>query len=260
MSHKADSTLRTVRVCPYALGKGPRFVLVTWDTYRTDGRGCSVLGYRLNMVTGTGRTADRVTLFEGEDFSGSPLHADDSDETLASLMTFLTLRPGDCDAEVFASDSPVQAAYRQEHAEVLAMEAERRFRGDGPRRVLSLRAEVHRYRPRSPGHLPEVSLAMTDLSSIQAELNSASWEAGIPGIGTVAVTRQSRTMTTLAALLLPLLYPLPAAVAPSRVHRPLGAILRNGMGPSCSLIYIRSSRILAGHRPSYPHSYACRRY
>jgi hypothetical protein len=36
------------------------------------------------------------------------LHADDSLETVASLLTFLTLRPGDTDADYFAGYTPAQ--------------------------------------------------------------------------------------------------------------------------------------------------------
>lgn len=126
-------TIRVLRFRPYRDPAMPSFVLCIWDTRRVDRRGCSVLGYRLNMLlhsANTHRARERITVFEGEDFAGSPLHADDSDATARSLMTFLTLRPGDTDAEYFASDTELQRAYRDEHAEALGYEVERRF-GDG---------------------------------------------------------------------------------------------------------------------------------
>lgn len=123
---KTTDTLRSVRLEPYAAGRGPVFYLVTWDTGRADGRGQTIIGYRLQSRRS--RLAPRpVTLFEGEDFAGSPLHADDSDATLAALLSFLTLRPGDTDAEFFANYTAEQLAFCAEHAEALGYEAERRF-------------------------------------------------------------------------------------------------------------------------------------
>jgi hypothetical protein len=83
-------TLRNVR-----LARG--YTLRTWATPRTDSRGQTIIGYSL-------RDVDGETVFEAEDFAGSPMHADDSDETLRSLLSFLTLRPGDTDAEYFANE------------------------------------------------------------------------------------------------------------------------------------------------------------
>lgn len=76
------------------------YYLVLWDTHRQDWRGQTVIGYRL-------RHCGKV-IFEGEDFCGSPMHADDSLATVASLLTFLSLRPGDTDREYFASYTPEQ--------------------------------------------------------------------------------------------------------------------------------------------------------
>ena len=86
------------------------------------------LGYRLNQVDGN----RRWTLFEGEDFGCSPLHAIDSDETIAALLGFLTLRPGDTDSEYFADYTPRQLEFCDQHAEALAWEAEVRFGQGGP--------------------------------------------------------------------------------------------------------------------------------
>ena len=125
----ADATLRTCRFAPYRKGMGPTFVLTMWDTYHTDRRGCTIIGYRLNMLT-SDNPRERVTLFEGEDFAGSPMHADDSDECVRSLMVFLTLRPGDTDADYFASETEIQREYRERHAEMLSAAVEGRY-GDG---------------------------------------------------------------------------------------------------------------------------------
>jgi len=103
--------LRRARFTPYLKGRGPTFHLTTWDTHRRDNRGQTIIGYRLKM--------NNKVLFEGEDFAGSPLHGDDSDETLKALMGFLTLRPGDTDDEYFERYTQEQLAYCEQHAEAL---------------------------------------------------------------------------------------------------------------------------------------------
>jgi len=96
------------------------FRLTIWDTHMRDNRGQTIIGYSLRFGT--------EVIFEGEDFAGSPLHADDSDETLRSILTFLTLRPGDTDAEYFANYTPAQMDFARTDAEELARWAE----DDGP--------------------------------------------------------------------------------------------------------------------------------
>jgi hypothetical protein len=106
---------------------GPRFALTLWDTGRVIGGKCQ-LGYRLTQS----ENGQLRTLFEGEDFCASPLHPIDSDETVEALMGFLTLRPGDTDAEYFEGYTPEQLAFCQEQAEALTCEVEARF-GEGAR-------------------------------------------------------------------------------------------------------------------------------
>ena len=120
-----DTTRDILRRCvftPYIRGAGPTFRLVLWDTHQTDCGKC-VLGYCLTMHCRRGR----VVLFEGEDFCASPLHAIDSDETIAGLMGFLTLRPGDTDPEYFADYTTEQLDYCSQHAEALSCEVSARF-------------------------------------------------------------------------------------------------------------------------------------
>ena len=77
-------------------------------------------------------TAGEV-IFEGADFSGSPMHADDSDQAVASLLTFLSLRPGDTDPDYFDDYTPEQLAFARAEGENLALyaeELERRQRQD----------------------------------------------------------------------------------------------------------------------------------
>jgi hypothetical protein len=114
--------LRRVRLSPYRKGMGPTFTLVTWDTGRT-GYGKYIVGYRLTMND----SGAKSVLFEGEDFGCSPMHAIDSDETLAGIMGFLTLRPGDTDDDYFANYTPEQLAYCSKYAEYLSSEVENRF-------------------------------------------------------------------------------------------------------------------------------------
>jgi hypothetical protein len=102
---------------------GLRYTLRVWDSGDLDTRGCSYLGYELRE----GFSAHSVTIFEGEDFAGSPMHADDSDETMKGLLAFLTLRPGDTDSEYFAKYTEPQHSWCIAHAEDLAMAVLERF-------------------------------------------------------------------------------------------------------------------------------------
>lgn len=109
--------LRTVRFAPYRKGCGPTFRLELYDTRRLcDGSHHWQLAYQFFQVTG------KVTelIFEGEDFGCSPMDAVDSDRCIASLMTFLTLRPGDTDAEYFEKYTERQLQYADEHGEALS--------------------------------------------------------------------------------------------------------------------------------------------
>jgi hypothetical protein len=88
------------------------FTLRMWDTGRRDWRGQSILRYQLKDR--------RRVVFEGDDFAGSPLHADDSLNTVAVLLGFLTLQPGDTDREYFDRYTPDQMDWCQgDRAETL---------------------------------------------------------------------------------------------------------------------------------------------
>lgn len=118
--------IRRIEFRPYLDGMGPTFRLIMWDTHRTRS-GKSVLGYRLQQIDVSGK---RTTLFKGEDFGCSPCLSIDGRESVAGLMTFLTLRPGDTDPEYFADYTPQQLAYCSEHADALGAHARYRF-GEG---------------------------------------------------------------------------------------------------------------------------------
>jgi hypothetical protein len=103
---------------PYIQGGGPAFVLIMWDTGRTDEYRKHVLPYRLTMFS----NGVPEVLFEGEDYHCAPSHAIDSNEAVATLMSFLTLRPGDTDDEFFANYTPAQLEYCAQYAETLSCE------------------------------------------------------------------------------------------------------------------------------------------
>ena len=111
-----------------------RFKLEVFDTGRRDWRSQTRLAYTF--------TDGGNVIFQGEDFSGSPLHADDSDESLAALLGFLALRPGDTDREYFDSYTPEQLAWARQNGEELALlahEVEERAR----RGMVACSVETH---------------------------------------------------------------------------------------------------------------------
>ena len=57
----------------------------------------------------------RKPLFVGDNFGCSPLHAINSKDAAKSLLGFLTLRPGDTDAEYFDDYTPQQLAWAQSY-------------------------------------------------------------------------------------------------------------------------------------------------
>jgi len=73
---------------------------------KQDERGKEILAYR--FYDGP------YMIFEGMDFSPSPLHAIDSPDTIASLLNFLSLDEGDTDAEYFEDYSKEQIEWRDE--------------------------------------------------------------------------------------------------------------------------------------------------
>jgi hypothetical protein len=111
-----DSKLREVTMRPY-IDQSISFTLMTYDAYRTDRMGKSILRYAL-IDDKTGNT-----IFQGEDFACSPMNAIDSDESLRALLSFLTLRPGDTDAEYFENYTQSQLDFANEHGEILSMYA-----------------------------------------------------------------------------------------------------------------------------------------
>lgn len=90
-----------------------RLRLELFNTATTDWLGQTRLAYEF---------WDGETLvFSGSDFCGSPLHSDDSDETVAALLGFLSLRPGDTDREYFDRYTAEQLAWARAHGEELSL-------------------------------------------------------------------------------------------------------------------------------------------
>ncbi len=113
--------IRRVRFAPYRKGMGPTFTLTI--------HGVASMFPRVKPAyTLTQRENGKTSvLFHGDDFGPSPLHCSDDDATIAALMGFLTLRPGNTDDEYFADYTPAQLAYCQQHAETLGAEVVNRF-------------------------------------------------------------------------------------------------------------------------------------
>src|SRR5437667_2117918 len=111
--------IRFVRFRPYRRGHGPTFSLALYDVPGQSER----IGYTLRQHD-RGRT---TIVFDGCDFRPAPLHAWDSDETVAAIMGFLTLRLGDTDREYFDNYTAEQMEFRDSHAEALGCEVYSRF-------------------------------------------------------------------------------------------------------------------------------------
>ena len=110
---------RTGRIGPYEM----RFAYLSfdlnldnhrlqiWETHYTSRVNKQLLGYRLTAPEGD-------VIFEGDDFScGSGVV---TDEHVRSLISFLTLRPGDTDAEYFYGYTERQWAFVENEAEALS--------------------------------------------------------------------------------------------------------------------------------------------
>jgi len=65
-------------------------------------------------------TAGAEVIFTGDDL-GSSADGCSTDQAARSALSFLTLRPGDTDADYFNDYTPAQQAWRDAHAEALAM-------------------------------------------------------------------------------------------------------------------------------------------
>lgn len=91
------------------------YELLLWDTNRRDKYGKYILGYAF------GKRGESPPLFVGEDFGAPAIRPIDSDAVLRCLIGFLTLKPGDTDAEYFANYTEEQMAFARGDAENLSL-------------------------------------------------------------------------------------------------------------------------------------------
>lgn len=124
MNTYAPEKVRTVHFTPYQKGMGPRFTLHLYDVNATDSAGRYGVGYRLLM--------GREVVFECLNSEGCAYghHSVDGDAAVRNVMGWLTLRPGDTDAEYFAAYTPEQLEFCSSHAEALQSEVMFRFGED----------------------------------------------------------------------------------------------------------------------------------
>ena len=99
------------------------FTLRRYDTHETDSLGKCRLAYQFKD--------GRKTIFAGNDFHCSPLHAIDSLATVYSLLGFLSVGEHDTDAEYFNNYTLEQIAWRdsvrRDYLSLLVCDAEERL-------------------------------------------------------------------------------------------------------------------------------------
>lgn len=115
-----------IRRCVFQGPGHPVCHLIVSDKDKTDRNRKAILGYRF----GVGWLLDRNkhTVFAGEDFHCSPLHATDSDETMKAIMDFVTLKPGDTDDDYFKDYTQEQLDFVEQYADALYTEVHKRWR------------------------------------------------------------------------------------------------------------------------------------
>lgn len=88
------------------------FELKLWATYQVR-YGKDILAYQF--------THNGKVIFEGNDFGCSPLHAIDSDESVAGCLSFLSLKPGDTDPEYFEDYTEEQLGWATQYGEEVSL-------------------------------------------------------------------------------------------------------------------------------------------
>jgi hypothetical protein len=125
--------MKTFRFKPYLTGMGPTFLLELYDGGGHDSAGRWSVDYRLiqcgwtdtNTRRGTSMLRHkRAVIFDSVNGSQSPVYthdAIDSRKAALTVLSFLSLRPGDTDSEYFADYTSEQLVFAQEHGESLSM-------------------------------------------------------------------------------------------------------------------------------------------
>lgn len=101
-----------------------RFSLRLYDEYKIR-HGRRRLTFKFYAAMGEQTDANnpgkRRLIFHCDEFGSSPLHADDSRETIACALSFCALRPGDTDREYFEDYTPLQMEFARRFGEELSL-------------------------------------------------------------------------------------------------------------------------------------------
>jgi hypothetical protein len=112
----AKDILRKVRLH----GRKGDYILTLWDTHQRDNYGKYIVGYILTGPHGKGKRATKP-IFTGEDYHVGAGQSIDSDSAVRSLISFLSLQPGDTDDEYFAKYTKRQLRFAKDEGEELSM-------------------------------------------------------------------------------------------------------------------------------------------
>lgn len=145
---------------------------------QVDGRDVSLSLYDLGTrdpQTGHHRMGYRFwhgteMVFTGDDYAVPAHHAVDSDDAVRGLLGFLSLRPGDTDAEYFDSYTRRQRQWADQHGEELALYTD-------PEQVLAGEGERRRWTPLTTSSAP----CITQLDAPAAASSTSSTPCARPG-------------------------------------------------------------------------------
>jgi hypothetical protein len=131
-----EDILRDETIEPYLKGKGPVFRVQTWETEKRDPDrfrgGRPMLGFRITMTEPSGRPE---VVYEGEDYSPSPMVELDSDRTIDDIVAFFTSDYVDEDDEGVSRRTARQKEVVREHGDTLSGEVSMLFGEDSEGRA-----------------------------------------------------------------------------------------------------------------------------
>lgn len=93
------------------------FRLDLWDTGERPPGGEALLAYRLCFAEGT----RWILVFSDEGFRGAHTEEPGSDATVAAILRFCSLRPGEADPVFFERFTAQQIAFAEQHGEALSL-------------------------------------------------------------------------------------------------------------------------------------------
>jgi len=108
MDYSDDPNYLGSRTCPYTDA-----TIHLWDTNQMASDSHYRLRYQLEH--------QGKVIFEGDDYGCPRSIAVDSAESFASILSFLSCRPGDTDNEYFASYTPEQLEWANQYGEQLSL-------------------------------------------------------------------------------------------------------------------------------------------